>query len=510
MSTNRRIAKNTSFLYFRMMLIMGVSLFTSRIVLQKLGAQDFGLYNVVGGLVVMFSFLNGSLGAATSRFITFELGRNDTVQLKKTFNTTLIIHLLIAVIVIILAETIGLWFFYNKMTIPLERQTAAFWVYQISILTSVFSISQVPYNATLIAHEKMKIYAYVGIVEVICKLLIVYLLSFSPFDKLIFYSLLLCLMQISIMVFYRFYCLRKFPECQFMLTRDRALYRTIFKYAGSDMIGNIAVLAQGQGLNLLLNMFFGPVVNAARGIAYQVQGAITQFSSNFMTAVRPQIIKQYAEGKLDSMMNLVEISSCFSFYLLLLISLPICLESNYLLTLWLGDFPSYTNSFVVLVIVLCLIQSLKTPRTAAMHATGHIQLANIAVGTLLCLAFPLAYILLKNGGEPETVFWSAIITLFLSEFLSVFILRKYIKFSISSYLKRVHLRCFVVTLLATPIPFLINSFLEESFYRLLLTSICSTLSVGVVSWYVGLDYDIRRRVLNLVKLKIKNEFNRTL
>lgn len=274
MSDNRRIAKNTVFLYFRMLLVMGVNLYTSRVVLKALGFEDYGLYNVVGGIVAMFTFLNGSLGSATSRYITFELGKKNYGRLNRIFNTALVIHTAIAFLIILLAETAGLWFFYEKMTIPFGRLDAAFWVYQISIITCFFSLTQVPYNATIIAYEDMKIYAYVGIAEVLLKLAVVFLLSVSPIDRLVFYAVLLCLIQIGILSFYRFYCNRHYASCKIHISRDRELFREMFSYGGYDLIGNISVLAQGQGLNILLNMFYGPAVNAARGIAIRYRALL--------------------------------------------------------------------------------------------------------------------------------------------------------------------------------------------------------------------------------------------
>lgn len=503
MANNKRIAKNTMFLYFRMMQIMGVTLYTSRIVLKTLGIEDFGIYNVVGGIVTMFTFLNGSLGAATSRYITFELGKKNYERLNQVFNVAFLIHILIGVLVILLAETIGLWFFYEKMTIPENRMFAAFWVYQISILTCFFTLTQVPYNATIIAHENMKIYAWVGVVEVICKLLVVYLLMVSPFDRLIFYASLLCLIQISIICFYRIYCSRNYEESSLKLYKDKEMYKEMFGYAGSDLIGNISALAQGQGLNLLLNVFFGPVVNAARGVAYQVQGAVTQFSNNFMTAVRPQIIKSYAQGDVKGMMKLVVDSSCFSYYLMWMISFPIMLEADYILRLWLGKYPEHTVSFLNLVLVLCLIQTLKTPRSTAFHATGHLKLSNMVVGGILCAAFPLAYLLLKSGMSPESVFWAANITMFVSEFASVFILKKYIQYSIPSYLLHVHGRCLLVSCISAIVPFfLYDKFMEPSFIRLLLTCITTTLFIVVTVLAIGMDKEMRMKILTLIKNKI--------
>ena len=503
MPDNRRIAKNTMFLYFRMLLVMGVYLYTSRVVLRTLGFEDYGLYNVVGGIVTMFTFLNSSLGSATSRYITFELGRKDYLRLNKVFNTALAIHVAIALVIVLLAETVGLWFFYTKMVIPADRLDAAFWVYQISIVTCFFSLTQVPYNATIIAYEDMKIYATVGIVEVLLKLLVVYLLVLSPLDRLVFYALLLCLVQIGVMFFYRHYCNRRFPSCRLRRYRDKTLFREMFSYAGSDLIGNLSVLAQGQGLNILLNLFFGPAVNAARGIAYQVQGAITQFSNNFMTAVRPQIIKSYAEGKPDEMMTLVRQSSCFSFYLMWMISLPICLEANYILTLWLGKFPDYTNSFLLLIIVLCLIQILKTPRSTVFHATGHIKRSNIIVGSILCAAFPLAYVALKAGGSPETVFWVANGTMLVSEIASILVLKRYIRFSVRDYLREVHGRCLLVAVTSFVVPYILyDRWSEESFVRLMVTILLSLLSVGLASFYLGMDVHMRRRLLQIVRNKM--------
>ena len=504
MADNKRIAKNTVFLYVRMLLVMGATLYTSRIVLNVLGAEDYGLYNVVGGLVTMFTFLNGSLGSATSRYITFELGRRDYERVNRVFNVALLIHIALAVLIIILAETIGLWFFYEKMTIPEERMSAAFWVYQISILTCFFSLTQVPYNAMIIANENMRIYAWVGIVEAVFKLAIAFILPFAPFDTLVYYALLLCVVQISIMLFYRIYCGRNFKESKIILYKDKTLYKEMFSYAGSDLIGNLSVLAQGQGLNILLNMFFGPVVNAARGIAYQVQGAVTQFSNNFMTAVRPQIIKSYAEGDINGMMRLVKDSSCFSFYLMWLICLPIFLETNYILSLWLGEYPEHSVSFLRLVLILCLIQTLKTPRTTVFHATGHIQRINIVVGSILCGVLPVAYLLLKFGCEPESVFMAANVTMVVSEFVSALILKRYIDYSASKYLMEVHGRCILVACLSILMPVMIyDKWLEPTFGRLVLTVFITSISIITVVFAVGIRSGVRRKVCQKMIYKLK-------
>ena len=503
MSDNKRIAKNTVFLYFRMFLIMSVSLFTSRIILKVLGETDFGIYNVVGGIVMMFTFMNGALAGATSRFITFEIGRKDDIQLRKVFNVSFVTHIFIALIVLVLAETIGLWFLYNKMIIPVERMDAAFWVYQISIATCMLSITQVPYTATIIAHENMGIYAYVGIIEALIKLGIVYLIMFSPADKLIAYAILMFLTQAFIMLFYRFYSNRHYTECRLKLVREWKIYKNMFVYATSDMIGNLSVLAQGQGLNMLLNMFFGPAVNAARGIAYQIQGAVTQFSGNFMTAVKPQIIKLYALGKTDDMMELVAQSSCLSYYMMLLLVAPICLEADYILTIWLSEYPDYTVSFLRLALILCMIQTIKTPRTTVFHATGKILLPNTVVGAILCLALPAAYIVLKLGGDPNSVFWTAIVSMILSEIAGILLLKKLIINSVGSYTIRVHLRCAIITVAALIIPILTNDEIElEGFAKLVATTTLTTICILTVVYTIGIDRKLRIKVNNIIRNKI--------
>ncbi|MBE6282879.1 MAG: multidrug transporter [Mediterranea massiliensis] len=503
MSNNKRIAKNTIFLYIRMFLIMGVTLYTSRIVLRVLGEDDFGLYNVVGGIVAMFTFLNGALAGATSRFITFEIGRKDNIQLHKVFNVSLATHFIIAIVIVLLAETIGLWFLYNKMVIPMNRFDAAFWVYQISIVSCVLSIIQVPYNATIIAHERMGIYAYVGIVEVILKLLIAYLIQISTYDKLVSYAFLLFIVHVLILSYYRIYCNRHFSECKLFFVKETKMYKQMFIFASSNVIGNLSVLAQGQGLNILLNMFFGPVVNAARGIAYQVQGAVTQFSGNFMTAVKPQIIKQYALGKVNEMMELVIQCSCFSYYLMLLIVVPICLEADYILTLWLGEFPNYTVSFLRLVLVLCMIQTLKTPRTTVFHATGKILIPNIVVGTILCMALPIAYVVLRMGGEPNSVFWVAIVCMALSEVASIIILHYKVVCSVKKYIFKVHFRCMLVTIVSLIIPlFFCNDIPLQGFNKLLMTCVISVISILITSYTIGLDKKMRIKIRSLIQQKI--------
>lgn len=503
----RRIIKNTLYLYARMFALMFIGLFTSRVIFNSLGEVDFGLNNVVGGITAMFGFLNGSLGMATSRFITFELGRKDYVALNKIFNVALCVHIAISVIIVVLCETIGIWFFYHKLIIPEERMGAAMFVYQLSVLTTPIFLSQVPYNATLIAHENMKIYAYFTMVDGVLKLLNAYLLFIVPFDKLIFFASLGTIEGFGCLVFYRMYCIKHYPETKLKFCKDKRLYKNMFSYAGSDLIGQIAGLAQGEGLNLLLNTFFGPVVNAARGIAYQVQGHVGKFSGGFMTAVKPQIIKSYAAGDIEGMLRLVKQGACFSFYLMLFLALPVCLEADQLLTWWLGKYPAHTHSFLILIIIFCLINTWKDSRGTALHATGKLLLSNITVGVCMCMAFPFAYIFLRLGGIPETVFYAAIISIFLSDIIGVLVLHKYVKFSICKYLMDIHLRCIIVTLVACVIPCLMyDKILSPGVGRVILNFLICWLSVLVSCLTLGMDKQMRSKLSSMVFAKIK-KFN---
>ncbi len=501
-TNNRRILKNTLMLYFRMFLVMGISLATAGVTMRVLGSVDYGLNAVLGGIVAMFSFLNGALSGAASRFITYELGHGDFGRLNKVFNASLVIHLALGLLIVLLAETGGLWFFYNKMIIPPERLKAAFWVLQLSIIVVPLTLTQVPYGAVIIAHENMKIFAYVSIVDSVVRLLNIYLLLISPFDKLITLSVLLTAWNVIMMIFYRVYCIRRYPETKLRPCVDWKMYGEMFRFAGSDLVGCASVLLQGQGVNMLLNTFFGPVVNAARGVAYSVQGQATQFSSNFMTAVRPQIIKSYAAGDKDGMWLLVKRSGCLSYYLIWLLALPFVLEADYVLTLWLGKYPEHTVSFFKLILVSCLIQALKTPRSAALHALGKLFIPNIITGTVLCLSFPLAYIFLRLGYEPESVFHATNVSMLLSEVSSLLIQRYYIRFSIRDYLFSVYGRCILVTAVSLIISYALYDIFKPSFIRVIWTVCLTTLSISISVLYLGMSKSERLKVFQFVWNKL--------
>lgn len=490
-------------LYLRMGITMIVSLYTSRVVLNSLGVEDYGIYSVVGGIISMFTFLNGALSEATSRFITFELGKKDYIQLKKTFNAAFINHLILSVIILLLCETIGLWFLLNKLVIPIGRMNAAIWVYQCSIAVTILGIMQVPFGSLIMAHEKMSIYAYFSIFDVGLKLILVFALKYTSTDKLIFWALCGILTTILYNTFNFIYCKRHFAESKFQLHKDIPLYKRMFIYSFWDFIGSLSSLAQGQGLNMLLNIYFGPVVNAARGVALTVQGAITQFSSNFTIASKPQITKLYANGNIKEMMNLVYNSSCLSYFLLYIFALPLCLELDYILKIWLGTYPENTPIFTLLILINSLIWSIKSYRVTTLHATGHIKLSNLTVGVILCSTLPISYLFLEFGYPATSVFIITIFVNIIAELIACFILRKYLKYSISQYLLNVYGRCFIVSLIALILPYIIHQSMEQGFLRLVIVTFTSIFSVVISAYYCGLKKETREQITFFIKNKIK-------
>ena len=497
---NKRIARNTLLLYFRMGVSMLVSLYTARIVLGTLGEVDYGILNVVTGCVAIFTFLNGALSGSTSRFLTFELGRDNQEQLKKTFSATVFIHIALAIAIVILSETIGLWLLMNKLVIPAERMAAAHWAYQIGILSMVISIIQVPYGAAIIAHEKMDIYAYMSIFDVGAKLALAFLIQVIGGDKMIIWAIMTMIVGALYTIFYIGYCRRHFGETRCIkFIKDKPLYKQLFSYSWWDLLGQISGMLQGQGINILLNMFFGPIVNTARAISYQVQGALTQFANNFMLASRPQIIKLYAADKIDEMMRLVYLSSCMAFYLSFVLTLPLCLELRYVLNLWLGEYPAETIPFTMLILVNSLIVNIKSSRVAAIHATGHIKLTNITVGIILCSIFPVAYVLLRMGFDATSVFVALIAITFIAEVVAVFVLRRYVKFSVAQYWVQVYGRCALVAALSYLPVYAVHSAMEEGFVRLIAVCATSVIVVGSFIYIVGINKETRASLNNFIK-----------
>lgn len=504
LSNNTRIAKNTIFLYFRMILLMAVSLYTSRVVLSTLGIDDYGIYNVVGGFIGMFAFLNGAMAGCTQRYITIALGKGDEQNLKRVFSTCVITHGMIALIVFVLAETVGLWFVLEKLVIPENRMTAAMVVYQCSVVSTMVMIMSFPYNADIIAHERMSAFAYISIFEAFANLGVVYLLCIGLFDKLALYAFLLLVVKVSVIVVYRIYCKRHFEESVFRWLFDKGLLKEMLSFTGWNLWGGIAGTLMGQGINVLLNIFFGPAVNAARGVAVQVQGAVQMFATNFQTAINPQMMKSYAAGDLHSMHVLLFRSAKFTFMLLLCLMLPLMFEIDVVLGLWLKQVPEYTNIFVCLMLCISMVDAISNPFMTASAATGRVKVYQSVVGGILLTIVPLAYIPLKLGADPYVVFVVHLSIAVVAFVARLYIVSKLINLSIIDYLRNVIVPCFCVGVLSV----LISVFIKQMFSQGMLFSICEgvmiLLVVVLTSFFLGLTKGERDFVLSKVSM-LKNK-----
>lgn len=489
---NKRIVRNTLFLYIRMLFMVLVGLYTSRIILQVLGIQDFGIYNVVGGVIAMLSFLQGSLSAASSRYITYDLGKGDMKIMKMTFGNIMMIHLVLAGIVLILGETIGLWFVMEKLKIPSERHIAAIWVYQFSIFTSMISIISVPYNAAIIAHEKMSAFAYISIYEAVAKLIVVYLLLVIPIDKLVIYAALLFGVQCSSRIIYNIYCFRHLEETRAKLNFDKRLFKEIFTFAGWTMNGNLAVLGYTQGLNIILNLFFGPTVNAARGIAVQVQTISQQFCNNFQMAFNPQITKSYAQNNLKYMHKLLIISSKFSFFIMLFITLPLMLEAELVLHWWLGIVPEHTTNFLRLILCISLLFTLSNPIIIAVHATGKLKKFQLIEGSILLSIVPISYLLLRlYNVPPESVFIVHLIIQICTLYAELKIVLPMIHMKIKTYVYNVIFRILFIIIFVPIFPIYIYMKLSTSIYSFVIVCLTCIICLGIGIYTLGCNVDER-------------------
>ena len=505
---NKRIARNTLLLYFRMLFLMIISLYTSRIVLNALGVEDFGIYNVAGGVVAMFSILSGSLSAAISRFITYELGKNNILKLKVIFSSAITIQIGLGIVIVFFAETIGIWLLNTQMNIPIERMVAANWVLQFSIITFIINLISVPYNAVIIAHEKMSAFAYISIFEAIGKLLIAYLITISPIDKLIFYAILMCVVAIAIQFLFMVIIVNDFDECRFHFIWNKQIFQQIFSFAGWNFIGASSAVLRDHGGNIIINLFCGPTVNAARGIAFQVNNAIQGFVSNFMTALNPQITKSYAVKNYTYMMTLIFQGARLSFYMLLLLSLPIIINTHYLLTLWLNTVPEHTVLFVRLVLIFAMSESISGPLITAMLATGNIRNYQIIVGGLQMLNLPISYILLSLGAIPETVLIVAVLISQCCLMARLYMLKKMIKLKIKDYLKKVYFNIITVSIIAIILPICMQERLAENFINFLLSSLICMLCTYLSIYYIGCSYEERKFIYNkflILKSKITHK-----
>lgn len=500
---SRRIAKNTLMLYVRMFFMMFLGLFTSRIVLNALGENDFGVYNVVGGVVAMFTIISGALNSAVSRFITFEMGKGEDAQLNKVYSTAVTIQMILALIVVILAEPVGIWFIGNEMTIDPSRIPAAKWVLHFSLLSFVINLMSVPQMASITAHEKMSAYAYIGILDGLLRFGVALVIAVSGHDRLILYAFLMMCSVLIVRMAYGLYCRRHFPECRYRPVWDLPLIKEMFSFAGWNFIGVTSGVLRDHGGNILVNLFFGTAVNAARGVAIQLNGAVQGFVTNFMTAVNPQITKSYASGDREYMLSLVGKSSRMSFYLLFVIALPLIFNTEYLLGLWLKDVPEGSASFARLFLIFALSESLSNPLITAQLATGNIRRYQIIVGGLIMLNLPASYVLLWLGAPAESTVIVAIVISQLCLIARLVLLKDMVGLSPGLYIRKVYLNVLAVTSAALLLPLLSEFFITDGLAGFCISVVICVISAGLSILFVGCSSKERQELRELLLRRMK-------
>jgi len=498
---DKRIAKNTLYLYLRMMFSMVVGFYTSRVVLATLGIENYGIYTVVSGVIGMFAFLNASMGTAASRFLTFALGKGDKEEFKKTFSAALTIHVLIALFILVLAETAGLWFLENKLVIAPERMNAARVVYQLTVFSTMAAILQVPYHATIIAQERMHIFAFIEIANTCLKLGIAYLLIIGNIDKLILYAVLLFVVACLIAGAYRLYCIKQFEECRYQCEWNKKVIYPMLTFSGWDLIGNGAYIGANQGVNVILNLFFGTLVNAAHGVASNVNNATISFVRNFQMAVNPQIVKLYAAEKINELHSLLFENAKFSFSLIWLLLLPVSLNLEPLLQIWLVEVPDYSALFCRLVLTQSIIACLQRPFVMAIHATGRMKVFQLTAGSVLLSVLPISYFFLKAGGAPHIPFLVYIGASAVELLVELYLLKRWINLSLTKLFKTVFIPILLVVVCTLPASALISYY-----FHFLLGIAFSGSSVCISVYYIILDKETRAKVI----AQVKSIFNRQL
>lgn len=510
-ANNKRLAKNTIFLYLRLLLILIISLYTSRVILRTLGISDYGLYNVVGGVVTMFGFLNGTLSTSTQRYLNYEIGKGEVDKIKRVFSNALLIHGILALIIILLAETIGLWFVLHKLNIEPGRETAAFWVYQFSVLAAVIQIIQLPFMSTIIAHEKMSIYAYVSIFEAFAKLLIVFLIQVSSFDKLIYYSALYLISNILVALLYNTYCRMYYSEARFSLCYEKKMFKEMLAYSGWNVIGSIAYMCNSEGINILFNLFFGTVINAARGVAFQVTNIISQFANNFQIAVKPQVVKYYAQGKIKEMSDLTYNAARYSAFLLLLIMAPVIAEIEFVLRIWLGEYPDYAPAFIRVVCIQSVLNSMSSVVLMVVHASAKLKKVGIYAGGFNLLILPITYVLLKLGFSPTIALSSNILYPLMETFIGLYWMNYYIGYSVVNFYKRVYALVIPLGCIIIVMPLLVHYILpvHNGFVKFIIVCLFSLLFSFTIIYRFGIGKGMRVKVKKkiLEKINIKKTYN---
>lgn len=498
---NKRIAKNTSFLFFRMLLSMFIGLFSVRIILQALGEVDYGIYNVVGGIVTMLVFINNALSSATQRFLSFELGRHNYDKLKSIFATSMCLYGILCVVIVIFAETIGLWFVNTHLNIPGSRMFAANCVYQLSIISFLLSILQAPYNATIIANEEMGIYAYVSIGESCLKFGMVFILLYVGNEKLILYAIMMTLITCLVFIFYKIYCNKNFKESKFKYQLNKTIAHELFSFAGWSTWGALSNIFRGQGVNIVLNIFCGVVVNTARGIAFQLDNAVNSLAQNFYVAVKPQIIKSFSTNNYEEVRNLVHMSTRLGYYLMLMPSIVFLLEIDEILFLWLGHVPQYTSIFTKLVLINNVVLAIATPMMIVVHASGRIGRYQFFSGLTHMLVLPFVFIFVKYTRDPIYAFTIAIPFSMIYCWICFYYASKYVKMSTYWYL-RLLATLLLVTLFSLIIPLFIYYSLPEGLTRLIVECFVTAFSILIVVLLIGLKKNERHAIFRIIKKHI--------
>lgn len=500
MVNNKRIAKNTLFLYFRTFLIMLISLYTSRVVLDVLGETDFGIYNLVGGIVVLFTFMSSAMSAATQRYLNYELGRNNPHEVGCIFSMSLTVHFCIAFCVLVVGESLGLWFVMTQLNIPAERYDTALWVYQLSLLGCCFNILRIPYNACIIAYERMSFYAYASVFEAILRLGIVFLFPLTSADKLIAYALLTLVVIIAVNIVFRQYCRRNFSTSHYAIFWDKSLFNKLMSFSGWSMVGGLTTVGVGQGMNILLNIFYGVALNAAMGIAHQIHSAVQSFMSSFQVAFSPQIVKTYAAKQHEDFVQLICRSSRLSYCLVFIISPAIMVCIQPILKFWLTIVPEYTGAFSVIFIVYCMIDALSSPLWVSVQATGNIRTYQILMSLICFCNFPIMYIMLIMGCSPVHVVGVRLLVNILLHFARLIYIKKLIGFPVGYYLKNVMLKVFIMTIISIPL-YMILTPDEGSLSDTALVFVSVVIQNLILSWFIGLSSNERKAVLQIIKNK---------
>lgn len=501
---NKRIAKNTLLLYFRMILLLIINLYTSRVVLNVLGVDDYGIYNVVGGIVVILSFLKGALASGTQRFLNVQMGMQSQNGLNKVFSTSLQIHLLIALVILIIAETIGLWFLNTYMNIPTDRESATNWVYQFSIAAAIVSIFVTPYNATIISHEKMSAFAYISIIEAVLKLIVALVLIWSPFDKLIIYASLIFIISVVTCIIYVAYGMRHFEECtRPSFNIDRSTMKQMMSFSGWTVLGNLGYILHTQGIAILINMFFTVAVNAAQGIANQVNGVVTQFATNFLIALNPQVVKSYAAGEFEQMHSLIIRGCKMAFCLMSFFVIPLTLEAPTILKVWLGTVPEYSVIFTRLVLLISLVNSFSSLMSAAKGATGNIKTYQITLTIIGALHIPLAWLAFSMGAGPEYAMYIYLAIVIVLQINRILFVCKSVNLSVNRFMSEVVYRCITVLFISSFIPILLHLTLPTSILTTLVIGCVSTICVIFTTIFIALTASERKTILALIFSKLK-------